>query len=395
MKRLAAVLLALICLALSGCGSWMDGHYVSETPHMERSDDDGQDLEWISNKEQLYDAICSMVNYGTSSDVFFMRDYTQKSVEDDMLRVVYQIMYTDPIGAYAVENIEYELGVNGGQSTLAVNVEYNHQRAEILRIKKVRDMDAAKSAVVTALNQMSTKLVLYVNDYEAVDFAQIVEDYALKKPEMVIEVPQVSITVYPEKGNDRVVEMNFIYQTNRDSLRNMQSQIKRMFESAELYVSSDESTYEKLSHLYVFLMERNNYQIGTSITPAYSLLRYGVGNAKSFAVVFAAMCQRIGVECQVVSGTRDGESWFWNIVKEDDAYCHVDLLRCAQNGEFRERSDAQMEGYVWDYSAYPPCDREVPAEPIPEETTQWTEETEPESTEAETTEPTEMTEQGG
>ena len=42
-----------------------------------------------------------------------------------------------------------------------------------------------------------------------------------------------------------------------------------------------------------------------------------------------------------------------NIIHEDDAYCHVDLLRSEELGEFRKYVDSQMSGYVWDYSAYP------------------------------------------
>ena len=34
MKRCLLSILAALCLVLSGC-SWMDGHYVSVTPHQE------------------------------------------------------------------------------------------------------------------------------------------------------------------------------------------------------------------------------------------------------------------------------------------------------------------------------------------------------------------------
>ena len=44
-------------------------------------------------------------------------------------------------------------------------------------------------------------------------------------------------------------------------------------------------------------MERYDYRIETSITPAYSLLRHGVGDSRAFAVVYAAMCQQAGLEC--------------------------------------------------------------------------------------------------
>ena len=36
-------------------------------------------------------------------------------------------------------------------------------------------------------------------------------------------------------------------------------------------------------------------------------------------------------------------------------YYHVDLLRCSELGGYREFTDQEMSGYVWDYTAYPEC----------------------------------------
>ena len=292
-----------------------------------------------------------------------------------MILARYAIMSSDPIGAYAVQDIVFEVGVNAGRSLLVVRVDYSRQKSEILQLKRLKDMESSRNEIADALNQMDPELVFYVENYDEVDFVQVVEDYAKANPDLVMELPQVSATVYPTSGDQRVVELDFTYQNSRDELRKMQSQVKQIFESAKLYISGDESTYQALSHLYVFLMERNNYRIGTSITPAYSLLRYGVGDSKAFSMVFAAMCSKTGLECMTVSGTRNGEPWFWNIVKDGDRYCHVDILRCAEQGTFRERADAEMYGYVWDYSAYPVC--EMPVLP-----TEATELEEPEQTAA-------------
>ena len=176
-----------------------------------------------------------------------------------------------------------------------------------------------------------------------------------------MEVPQVICEVYPDTGENRVGSLKFTYQNSRMNLRQMQTQVQPIFNSAVLYASGG-SDYQKLSRLYSFLMERfAEYQIKTSLTPAYSLLRHGVGDAKAFAVVYAAMCQEAGLDCRVVSGTRWGEQWYWNMVLDEGVYYHVDLLRSNEVGAFHEWTDADMEGYVWDYSAYP-ADATMPTE---------------------------------
>lgn len=382
MKRIAVLFLA-VCLLLSGCGAWMEGSYVSITPYMSSEDDAGQDVQWISNKDQLYEAVRYMVNRGITEDVFFVRDYGESTVDTDALVVRYSIMNKDPIGAYAVEDIQFELGVNGGRSTLAVKITYSRQKTEILRMKTVQGLEDARNAVAAALSDMDTELVFYMEGFQGTDFAQMVEDYARENPDEVIEVPRVSVSLYPASGENRVVELSFAYQTNRDFLRDMQKQVQQIFQSAKLYVSGDSSDYSKLSRLYVFLTGgvdagRVMNQGGTSITPSYSLLRYGVGDSKAFATVYAAMCRQVGVECQVVSGTRNGEAWFWNIVKEGDRYAHVDVLRCVVAGYFRMRSDSEMDGYVWDYLNYPACASVYQQEEETEETTEAL--TEPDST---------------
>jgi len=193
-----------------------------------------------------------------------------------------------------------------------------------------------------------------VDTYESRDFTQFVQDYAEENPQTVMETPQVSQNSYGT-GRDRVLELIFTYQTSRDSLRRMQTEVKPVFDAASLYVSGEGEDYQKFSQLYGFLMERFEYKLETSITPSYSLLRHGVGDSRAFATVYAAMCRSAGLECMTVTGTRSGEPWTWNIILDDGIYCHVDLLRSNAGGQFREYRDAEMGNYVWDYSEYPAC----------------------------------------
>lgn len=373
MKRIALVLV-MVCLLLSGCGSWMEGNYVSITPYMSADDSDGQDIQWISNKEQLFDAVRYMVSNGETDELFFVRDYQESAMNTDKWVVRYNIMNNDPLGAYSVQDIQFESGVNGVRSTLAVKIEYSRQKSEILRMKTLSEIEDVKSALAVALGGMQTELVFYMEGYQDTDFAQMVENYARENPDEVVEIPRVGVSLYPDSGENRVVELSFSYQTDRDSLRIMQSHVQQIFESAKLYVSGVEEDEVVLSRLYVFLTGGIdvNRILGqnrdSSITPAYSLLRYGIGDSKAFATVYAAMCRQVGVECITVSGTRNGDAWFWNIVKDGDRYAHVDLIRCATAGYFHLRSDAQMDGYVWDYLAYPACG-DVYQPPKEEETT--------------------------
>lgn len=358
MKSVLAMGLA-VCLLLCGCGSLTDGSYHNVTPHKQQANPNDSESIYASDYSGLCSALVNMARNGLEGGIIYVPRYDQTQIETEMSLAVLRTLREDPVAAYAVENIQWELGTNSGQSAVAVSISYIHDRTEIRKIRTAADLETAKAVIAAELASCSSGVVLYVEKYEQADFVQLVEDHADANPQIVMETPQVAVNIYPEDGESRVVELKFTYQTSRDALRNMQSQVSPVFASAVLYVSGDAQAQEKYSQLYALLMERFDYRIETSITPAYSLLRHGVGDAKAFAVVYAAMCREAGLECLVVTGTRGGEPWYWNMVKVEDQYYHVDLLRSNELGAFQVWADEGMAGYVWDYSGYP-ADSELP-----------------------------------
>ena len=358
--RLLPLILAL-CLLLGGCG-WLNGSFVSVTPHEAPRQVSHSGTITAANYKEFVTALKQLVSAGTEVAAIHVSEYPAKALETGVQRAVYDVKHNDPIGAYAVEDIQYEIGSSSGLPAVSITVAYRHNSTELQRIRRALGVTQAQTAAAAALESYDPGIVLLVSQYEDTDFSQFVQDYAGEHPETIMEVPQVTQALYGT-GESRVVELIFSYQTSRDSLRRMQAQVKPVFESAVLYVSGDGDDYQKFSQLYAFLMERFDYKQETSITPAYSLLRHGTGDSRAFAQVYAAMCRDAGLTCLTVTGTRDGEPWTWNIVRDGEGFYHVDLLRCSEGGRYRECTDEEMEGYVWDYSEYPVC----AGAPVPEQ----------------------------
>ena len=360
MKRLLPLML-ILSLMLSGCAGILDGSFHSVTPHEEKNNQKEEQIVSVNNYGALYSTLCDMVANGTESGIISVENYDQSSVESDMNRAIKQATTKDPITAYAVTEIAYELGTNAGQSAVAVTITYLHNRTEIRKIQYMADMASAEEAIGIALDDCESGLVIYVEAFETMDFVQWVKNYAASNPDQVMEAPEVTANIYPEEGEQRVVELKFVYQNSRDDLKTMQSQVQPLFNAAAIYAGKDGDEADRFFKLYSFLMGLSpEFQMETSITPAYSLLEHGVGDSRAFATVYAAMCRQTGLECITVTGTWAGEPWYWNIVCINGVYYHIDLLQCHQADQFRGRSDEEMSGYVWDYSAYPAC--ELPAE---------------------------------
>lgn len=354
MKPRFLTFLLMLTLVLTGC-SWLDGSYSSVVAHREHRTSAPSDAVSASDKKELRAALEDIIDMGTQAAAIKVGGYPADRLTEDVILAVRYAKKDYPVGAYAVEGIEYEIGTSGGEPAVAVNITYRRSAGEIQGIRKVRDMDTAASQVKAALTNYDASLVMMVEEYTSVDMMQIVEDYAAAFPQVVMEIPKVTELLYGT-GNSRVVELSFAYQNSREDLKTMQTQVKPVFDAAMLYVSSNAQEHQRYAQLYAFLMERFDYKIETSLTPAYSLLHHGVGDSKAFAQVYAAMCRSKDLECMTVTGTCNAEPRTWNMVKQDGCYYHVDLLDCSLKGAYQPRTDDQMEGYVWDYSSYPVCD---------------------------------------
>ena len=346
--RIAAVLVA--ALLLTGC-SWMDGSYVSVTPHQVGLGQTGEGtVHAVRNYTELRGALIGMIDSGAERALFSLAEYPREEVPEDLRRAVSYAREIYPVGAYAVESIDYNFGTGLGASALSVDITYRRSRAQIESIRTVRWTSGAKKEVEDALDQIADSLVLQIAGYQETDFGAIILDYARHNPDRVMEVPGVSVRIFPDRGETRVVELSFHYRTDRNELRAMREQVEPVFSSAALYVTGTAGEQTKFSQLHAFLMERMDYSIESTITPAYSLLCQGVGDSRAFAQIYAAMCSRIGLEARVVNGKRGGELRWWNLVRIDGRWYHLDLLA---NQQFVLLTDGQMGEYEWDHAAYP------------------------------------------
>lgn len=352
MRKIVALLIGL-CLLLSGCSFWTDGSYSSVNPHKEQANQGEKPAEDVSDYKELMDALESLVESGAESGILSMQYDEEEAACTDMDRAISDICQTNPFAAYGVETIGYTLGSGGGRNVASVRISYLPSRVRADKIQRVQTPAEAEQIIAQRLNDCDAGVVLYLENPEQADYAQMVADYALAYPQKVIEVPEVTVSLYPEQGQKQIVEIKFSYQTSRAQLRTLQNRVAPVFTSASQYVTGDWTATEKAQRLYTFLMDRYEYNIQTSITPAYSLLLHGVGDSRAFAVVYGAMCRQADLDGYVVTGTRDGMPWVWNAVQIDGEYYYIDLLRCNESDGFRLYTQAEMTSYVWDYSAYP------------------------------------------
>lgn len=100
MKRYILCLWLALCLCISGCG-WLDGSYVSVTPHKQQTVGSESQEEEASNYLQLRMVLEDMVSGGVESQVIRVGDFDPEQLDSSLGMAVRYIKSTYPLGAYA------------------------------------------------------------------------------------------------------------------------------------------------------------------------------------------------------------------------------------------------------------------------------------------------------
>ena len=123
MNRRVLALMTALCLLLGGC-SWRDGNYVSIKQHQQQLSGTQSGSLTAANYQQLRQVLSGLVEAGTESAVIHVAEYQQDLVEKGMETGVHYICDLLPLGAYAVNDVTYEIGTVGGQPAISVTISY-------------------------------------------------------------------------------------------------------------------------------------------------------------------------------------------------------------------------------------------------------------------------------
>lgn len=381
MKKLTAVVwLTLLLLGLTACGGWVSNDYLSVQPHIEQPApttevQEEEPLPVVSNRSELRGTVLGLIRDWTEHGEILVEHY-EGDINADLSETISYATTEEPIGAYAVDFADAELFGTGESGRIELSIVFRRSAAEIDAIVTVNGNSGAYSKIRSALAAYDTALTLRIRNYRETDFTAYIAEYCMEHPEQVLAEPELSAEIYPNEGETRILELHFSYPETRDEMRLKQEKVNTILNSAISYISSGADEREKLSLLYRFLCERFTYTAAEEepLMPAYNLLCDGVAHSRSFSSVFFSECSSANIQCLLVSGKLNGTPCFWNMVRVNEAYYYVDLMRSISQGETELRLMTAEElteaGYSWDIAAYPatPVLAAITEETLPQET---------------------------
>ena len=373
-KLLILVWIAAALLGLTACNGWIKNDYLSVTPHVEQPLPSSQipeeePLPVATNRNELRGTVLGFIRDWTEHGKILVEHY-DGDINADLAETIQYATQEDPIGAYAVDFADAELFGSEESGSIEISIVFRRSAAEIDSIVTVNGNNSAYSKIQNVLVNYDTALTLRIRNYRETDFAAYISEYCLEHPDQVLAVPDFSAEIYPDEGETRILELHFSYPDTRDEMRLKQNSVNTILSSASSYISSGKDEYEKVVLLYRFLCGRFDYTVAEEepTMPAYNLLCDGLAHSRSFSSVFFAECSNANIQCLLVSGTRGGKACYWNMVRLNEQYYYVDLMRSIELGEKEIRllsTEEMLElGYVWDSASYPatPTVSVLPAE---------------------------------
>ena len=371
MKRLALAVMALLLLMLCGCSALLPSQYTQISAHSAaQTAHTDSDIPLVSDYQELKRAILQFAEDGISHGVIRTANYTG-DVETDLSRAAYSVAREDPVGAYTIDFLTHDCSLIVSYYEITIDITFRDMAEDPRTLEYVTNQKEVETLLRGAMDEYRDHVTWYAVSSHIYNYETLARQICEAEPLHYMAVPEIHAANYPEEGRSRIVELTLTWPADAASLQKMEKAVEESLQAASVYVRYRDTEWEKAGLPYTYLMQRFTYTEKQTATPLYSALCEGLITSQSAATAWKLLCDQIGIDCQIVEGSHDGEEYAWNIVTLDGLRYHVDLLRdLLADGSLHLRYDEEMTGYSWDAAQYPVCPKpepETPAEPQPEE----------------------------
>ena len=359
MKRAAAVgLILAMALSLSACASIFDSEHFSSSEYVPAQESAAHEgAVEVGSYLQITLAVSNLVSAHGESMLLRFSNY-QGDIAADLAAACREVSTATALGAYAVDYISYDLDRIVAYYEAEVYVYYKRTAEELENMVGV-DTDAGLyDAVAAALAAGETELTVSIGASEADEafVLDCVDEAYFAAPLACVERPDAVARVYVGTGFQRIVEIYLDYGLSPTAIDSRRTALETRLGRLAAQVTAEGAAYRALQAL-------------TSLAAAcvcgegypgslWSALAAGEADSLGMALAYKALCDTVGVECQVVEGRLERAEHYWNIITVDGASYHVDASRAMELGYAGAflMSDSQMWGsYWWDDRDYPSC----------------------------------------
>ena len=376
-KRLLALALGMVLL-LPGCAAMLERSHVSSTAHVDYAVEEDESILRAETYQGLVKSMLYFVNGHRGSGVIRLYNYTG-DVETDLASARDEVLQ-DPVGAFAVGALNYDSTRILAYYEVQLTITYTHSMREIEAIPEVTGLSGVRQELARMVREQKTSTV-FLSSYFSGDGEMVRELLYLacmSAPELAAHHDwnywPVSVTLYPETGTRRIIEVG-LPQLTADRIE-AEKQYAQELETAAAAIleanppAGEAYTVEELAAI-VRAAHGGYDPYGTDA--ALGALTGEPVEVRGAVLAMEYLCQQCGIETEFVSGT--GVEWL--IVAAPGGWRHLmsAMLFGPEEGvewkgipaePFRLFTDQELleldGGYEWDMALYPACvDEEVQA----------------------------------
>lgn len=362
--RLLAALTAA-SLLLSGCSSLLEREYLHVSPHSNNMTAEGDpSVLRADSYQELVNALIYFITQGIETGSIRLYSSAQ-DVEANLEAACLEVVQEDPLGAYAVDYIKYNVQPLMTYSEADVQITYRRTREQIASVVSVTGSTAIRSELADTMAAFKPECVLRISYFdEDYDYIQsLIRQAYFAAPGTALDYPKTQVTFYPETGRQRIVEIQLTYLLEPGQLERRRDELDLRAEklAGQLWAATGD---EGLLDIRQAILHRVQYDPEGGST-AYHAFSEGRANSLGLALTMSLLCQRLDYSTTIVEGTLEEQPHTWLLVSTQGGWRHIDLSRDPEEEEIF-LTDLQMEqlGYQWPTDRFPSATApEEPAQP--------------------------------
>ena len=346
---------------LTGCAAIFTNTYQSEQDFQGNEKIELADnVQVIQNYNELRRLVFGMVNNHEASREIVFSGYTGNAVTD-IASVCNAVKTESSYGAYCVEYISYDLRQIVSSYEAKINISYLYTKEELEILQTTSNLDSFSKMFVSALEQEEPKLLVRVNNGTAEEavLTELMDNAILGYPMAISYVPKFSVKIFDGNSSQKIYNVSIQYDSTLDNDKRLKA-MGNVLERCATGIDGANTAQKVLSaaeHISThFVFDRAGGDT------AYHALVEELANSRGVSCAFKALCDKLDIECLIVSGRIEKQEHYWNIVKIDDAYYHIDISHLDAMGAEHAMflTDSERQGsYWWNQSAYPACEGDL------------------------------------
>lgn len=219
MKTRILAAAAAASLLLTGCAGLLDRDYVSVTVHSTTPATEGDNS---ALRAESYQELVNILTYLVSQNMpsASIRLYESEDVQADLERACVEVAQEYPLGAYAVDYIQYHVSPILSYHEAEVQITYRRTKEQMDAIVSATGITAIRSQLESALEQFSPECTLSISYFDGgvEDIQALFRQAYFAVPDAAEDLPDVSVSLYPDSGRQRIVELELNYHLSQEEL---------------------------------------------------------------------------------------------------------------------------------------------------------------------------------